>query len=78
MIELPVQDNGVLAEKVMVTGENLTTPRVNTAPNLTTLTLEADQDAPRRIWFTETDTGMQVESSGRAVPPLDVIGGRAR
>lgn len=68
--QLVVDENGVLRERTTIIGDNSTNVRTPNSISTATLLLEAGQDAPTRIWFTENAGTMTVETSGRAIPPL--------
>lgn len=70
-IQLPVEDNGVLQQRTTINGDNNTNPRTPNSFSTASLVLEAGDDAPARIWFTENNGTLLIETSGRAIPPVD-------
>ena len=70
-IQLPVEDNGVLQQRTTISGDNNTNPRTPNSFSTASLALDAGEDAPARIWFTENNGTLLIETSGRAIPPLD-------
>lgn len=72
-IQLPVEDNGVLQQRTTINGDNSTNPRTPNSFSTASLVLDAGDDAPARIWFTEANGTLLVETSGRAIPPVEAL-----
>jgi hypothetical protein len=70
-IQLPVEDNGVLQQRTTISGDNNTNPRTPNSFSTASFVLEAGDDAPTRVWFTENNGTLLIETSGRAIPPVD-------
>jgi hypothetical protein len=70
-IQLAVEDNGVLQQRTTISGDNNTNPRTPNSYSTASFVLEAGDDAPARVWFTENNGTLLIETAGRAIPPMD-------